>query len=385
MNSENDINMGKERNFFDIPLNLDMKQTDLDVNFKTRSSKFKWRGQFSPQFAELLIKTYSNEGDIVFDPFSGSGTIIGEAIAQKRSAIGIELNPAAFYMSDFYRILTLELPNRERLITIVEIIFSESPHDAIQKMFNDNNENVQSIAGLLVILADIEGKEIDPDMFLNVWQEIKFDLLTANYKNSVITYLGDARNRFLKSGSADITITSPPYINVLNYHQQYRKSMEYLSWNILGIAKNEVGSNRKNRGNRFYSVEDYIKDMTDIIRNTIHATKQGGRIIYVVGRESTVLGEKFYNGEIIYKIFMLLNQKMLARQERTFKNRFGVLITEDILHFESSNMMVDSQDIREGLSKIIVETLSAHLETVSIDRKILLEKAINRARELKNI
>jgi len=72
-------------------------------------------------------------------------------------------------------------------------------------------------------------------------------------------------------------------------------------------------------------------------------------------------------------------------QERTFKNRFGVLITEDILHFESSNMMVDSQDIREGLSKIIVETLSAHLETVSIDRKILLEKAINRARELKNI
>lgn len=385
MNSENDINMGKERNFFDIPLNLDMKQTDLDVNFKTRSSKFKWRGQFSPQFAELLIKTYSNEGDIVFDPFSGSGTIIGEAIAQKRSAIGIELNPAAFYMSDFYRILTLELPNRERLITIVEIIFSESPHDAIQKMFNDNNENVQSIAGLLVILADIEGKEIDPDMFLNVWQEIKFDLLTANYENSVITYLGDARNRFLKSGSADITITSPPYINVLNYHQQYRKSMEYLSWNILGIAKNEVGSNRKNRGNRFYSVEDYIKDMTDIIRNTIHATKQGGRIIYVVGRESTVLGEKFYNGEIIYKIFMLLNQKMLARQERTFKNRFGVLITEDILHFESSNMMVDSQDIREGLSKIIVETLSAHLETVSIDRKILLEKAINRARELKNI
>lgn len=385
MNSKNDINMGKERNFFDIPLNLDMKQTDLDVNVKTRSSKFKWRGQFSPQFAELLIKTYSNEGDIVFDPFSGSGTIIGEAIAQKRSAIGIELNPAAFYMTDFYRILTLELPDRERLITIVEIIFSESPHDAIQKMFNDDNENVQSIAGLLVILADIEGKEIDPDMFLNVWQEIKFDLLTANYENSVITYLGDARNEFLKSGAADITITSPPYINVLNYHQQYRKSMEYLSWNILGIAKNEVGSNRKNRGNRFYSVEDYIKDMTDIIRNTIHATKQGGRIIYVVGRESTVLGEKFYNGEIIYKIFMLLNQKMLARQERTFKNRFGVLITEDILHFESSNMMVDSQDIREGLSKIIVETLSAHLETVSIDRKILLEKAINRARELKNI
>lgn len=45
-----------------------------------------------------------------------------------------------------------------------------------------------------------------------------------------------------------------------------------------------------------------------------------------------------------------------------------------------------SQDIvEEGLSKIIVETLSAHLETVSTDRKSLLEKAINRAKELKKI
>ncbi|MEP9412025.1 MAG: hypothetical protein HRF42_11640 [Candidatus Brocadia sp.] len=51
--------------------------------------------------------------------------------------------------------------------------------------------------------------------------------------------------------SADLIITIPPYINVFNYHRNYRSIMDILGFDILKVAASEIGSNRKNRGNRF--------------------------------------------------------------------------------------------------------------------------------------
>lgn len=48
---------------------------------------------FPVKLAERLIKMYSKEGDVVFDPFGGIGTTLIAAQNLKRHAIGIELNP----------------------------------------------------------------------------------------------------------------------------------------------------------------------------------------------------------------------------------------------------------------------------------------------------
>ncbi len=58
----------------------------------------------------------------------------------------------------------------------------------------------------------------------------------------------------MQENQIDFVITSPPYINVFNYHQNYRQSAEILGWDLLKIAKSEIGSNRANRGNRFYTI-----------------------------------------------------------------------------------------------------------------------------------
>lgn len=60
-------------------------------------------------------------------------------------------------------------------------------------------------------------------------------------------YHGDGRfpNPAIPFG---LVLTSPPYINVYNYHQQYRASAEALGWDLLEVAKTEIGSNRKHPG-----------------------------------------------------------------------------------------------------------------------------------------
>jgi site-specific DNA-methyltransferase (adenine-specific) len=49
---------------------------------------------------EYLVSTYSNENDIVFDPFMGSGTTGKMAILNNRNFIGIEKEENYFAISD---------------------------------------------------------------------------------------------------------------------------------------------------------------------------------------------------------------------------------------------------------------------------------------------
>lgn len=48
--------------------------------------------QLPKELVEILIKTYTNEGDFICDPFVGNGTVIDVADKLKRNSIGIDIN-----------------------------------------------------------------------------------------------------------------------------------------------------------------------------------------------------------------------------------------------------------------------------------------------------
>src|SRR5207249_5998698 len=52
-----------------------------------------------PDIARKLISTYSEPGDVVYDPFCGSGTTLVEAGLQDRHGIGVDLNPFAVLLT----------------------------------------------------------------------------------------------------------------------------------------------------------------------------------------------------------------------------------------------------------------------------------------------
>lgn len=59
----------------------------------------RYSSKYIPQIPNRLISALTKEGDIVLDPFVGSGTMLVEANRLKRHAIGVDINPVAFLIS----------------------------------------------------------------------------------------------------------------------------------------------------------------------------------------------------------------------------------------------------------------------------------------------
>ncbi|QAR53237.1 hypothetical protein BAE_10695 [Bacillus aerophilus] len=372
----------------------EISQADLDIDNKERSNLFNWNGQFSPQFIEALLEKYAVEDDIVYDPFVGSGTVLYEAGRKGLEAIGTELNPSAYYMSKFYELISVRPEERKKIIRYIDDIISNVFFDDDYKRLladehiDNENINISNTIKLLIVLLDIENKKSSVDILLKTWNKLKDNLITLPFSDSQIKcYMNDSRKTIIADSSCSLVITSPPYINVFNYHQNYRKSVEKLGYDVLNIARGELGANRKHRGNRFYTVIQYCVDMALSINETVRISKEGAKLIYVVGRESKVLGLDFYNSRLIYNIFTkIFNIDLRIRQSRTFKNRFGKLITEDILHFDIKKeniIKLKEEEIISMAQQIGREELVLNVEkNVEEKNLLLLNAAINNYKEI---
>ena len=73
---------------------------------------FRFPAKFHPPIARALIEAYTQPGDVVLDPFCGSGTLLVEASMLGRHSIGIDVDPVAAYVSSVkvhrYRMAELE-------------------------------------------------------------------------------------------------------------------------------------------------------------------------------------------------------------------------------------------------------------------------------------
>jgi hypothetical protein len=160
-------------------------------------------------------------------------------------------------------------------------------------------------------------------------------------------------------GQVNIIITSPPYINVFNYHQNYRAILEVLGFDLLKVAESEFGSNRKNRVNRFRTVVQYSLDMEQALKSFAFSMKNNALLILVVGRESRVRSIPFSNSGILRDLAIGLRCfRKESENERMFTNRFGQLIKEDILVFRRTKDNPsgrNARDVAEDYLKRAVE------------------------------
>ncbi|MFJ8685792.1 DNA methyltransferase [Micromonospora wenchangensis] len=338
-----------------------LTQSDLDVRVRSRVNALPWRGQFTPDLAKTLLAAYTKAGDRVLDPFAGSGTTLSESIGLGLSCVGTEINPAAIELSRVFETAALPADIRGAKIRnatrVVHRLIAQTEHDAASlfSLLHEASDQDSSLldqvlaarkdasdpwlANILAVslmMAMGDGKVLAPDRLGRAFNQVS-NLLTGLPGEPVPceVYAADARRLPVDSNSIDFVLTSPPYINVFNYHQNYRPVVEALGYHVLSAAQREIGSNRKFRQNRFMTVIQYCQDMMLSLRELARVCKGGSKVVIVVGRESRVRKVPLPNGAIVGSLGELSGSLRLERwQERQFTSRFGEKIFEEILTFD---------------------------------------------------
>ena len=338
---------------------IEISQADLDIVNKSRSNPLRWNGQFSPQLVQVLLRSYADSRSVIFDPFLGSGTVLLEAGLAGFPASGTEINPAAVALAQTYQFINVPL-NQRRLhlqeiscllqsefvqllplfqaseqYQLHEYDFESIKSRLVKLLLGAANRLRSQLLETLIVLLDFHQPDLSIAKVFSTWKKLKKLVSELPFSEQTIEVIqADARQTPLPNASIDLVITSPPYINVFNYHQQYRASMEALRWNLLKVARSEIGSNRKHRGNRFLTVVQFCLDIAQTFNELARICRSEGRLIFVVGRESKVRGTAFFNGEIVAEVAHRASGfQLILKQERVFLNRFGQSIFEDILHF----------------------------------------------------
>lgn len=332
------------------------------MGLKKRANLFNWRGQFTPEFVEYIISSLDlKKNALIADPFAGSGTVLIESAVKGFSSVGYEINPAAYQMACFYKYSNLNLHERNQLPFFIknklssvftnlngQKVYIDKPgYRAAYKGLIDVSRTLYSIFDKrtlpffmnMLFLSEKDRKMTVSESLKNSFHYLEKSFLDLPLCNVEIkVHNSDARNISIHyPGKTDLILTSPPYINVFNYHQNYRAVTESFGYDILGVAHSEFGSNRKNRGNRLLTVVQYCLDMESSINNFWHTLKDKGKLVMIVGRESNVRKTPFYNSEIIEDLITSMGGfGFIGKEERSFSNKYGKMIFEDILFFEKS-------------------------------------------------
>jgi len=345
-------------------------QEYLDLAERHRTSLFPWRGQFSPEFIELILAEYADPESVIADPFVGSGTVLFESARKSLPCFGAEINPAAVIMSDTVRFANVDMLSRRDYIRRAQAIIEQvwpiyydgglfsllntqedarpPMEDLLRSMLHAASSDsyvYNIVANTILHFMGFNGRN-DAGAFFRSFERHRAIVEGLPLSNRpCMVFHCDARALPLDDDSIDLIVTSPPYINVFNYHQNYRPAVELMGWDVLRVARSEFGSNRKHRGNRFLTVVQYAIDMLQALQEMRRLVRLNGRIVIVVGRESRVRGVSFQNGRIVAALASGgAGLRLVMRQERKFKNKFGDIIYEDILHFapaDSSPQMSD--------------------------------------------
>ena len=113
---------------------------------------FRYPAKFHPPAVNAIIDRYTERGDVILDPFCGSGTLLVEAAVAGRPAIGVDVDPIAAFVS---RVKTryFDLPSLSAdaaVVLKVLTLLERSTSDYSRLQFEDLAEGEIEQAGFWV-------------------------------------------------------------------------------------------------------------------------------------------------------------------------------------------------------------------------------------------
>ncbi|MBQ6515972.1 site-specific DNA-methyltransferase [bacterium] len=251
----------------------------------------RYYGKLIPAIPLCFIKEFSKENDLVFDPFSGSGTTAVEAMANGRNFIGFEINPLSQNIAEIKTSKLnpelLEKINTEILNLIKNKDYEVSENDlpflinrdhwfkdfvqrdlirikkAVDEFFDDyKNKDIDknlykkfylmTISAILRNVSNADTRHVFPGVSKRMRKleeegKIHIDVIGSfergvkkratyysdyKYDNSAKIILGDSSQtdmEFLRD-KVDLIVTNPPYISSVRYIETLKLEMYWLEY-----------------------------------------------------------------------------------------------------------------------------------------------------------
>lgn len=307
---------------------------------------YPYKGKFHPQMIRALLNIIGlKEGDIVLDPFSGSGTTALEAQLLGINFIGIDISPLCVIQGrvkteSVYEINEIEKIKNEISASIIQDLFQtdENYYNILDKL--SKSERVKNFYILARLLAVSDNSRRNRDFTNSFFKNV--DLMLASVKDyiqikeklnlklgDVKIKVGDSRNIKLLDNSVDGIITSPPYSIALDYVQNDIHSLKDLGYDVLKIREDFIGV----RGNGKNKVELYNEDMKKSYREMYRVLKPDKYAVIVIGN-ATYQGQEVKTVEFTIEYMESIGFRLIHNINKIIFGLYNVMKKENILIFK---------------------------------------------------
>jgi len=305
----------------------------IDWDFKDFTTQYlthtfhSYPARFIPQIPLTFIKLFTKEKETVLDPMCGCGTALVEAFLNNRNSIGNDFNPLATLITKVkttlideneFRFFEKKLAVMKRYLDLdyrrVDERINNMPNRKVSKIFNrviisklesiretllevrEEGHNDLFDFGRVALSSTIwslveNGNGIDvDDMLLKKVKSMQNDLtrMAKIIKTvpEVKVICGDARKLEVKNDSIDLIVTSPPYVNALDYYRVHMYNMLWLGMDFDLFRKHEIGGHSHFIINRFRLLSEYLGDMLRSMIEMNRVLKKDKLCVIVVGNSS---------------------------------------------------------------------------------------------------
>lgn len=359
--------------------------TTREIRYLTHSFH-EYKGRFYPQLAKSFMNFAAlRPGELVLDPFCGSGTTLVESLLFGANAIGVDINPIAYLLTkakirSFYisidELLKIKfLFNQIQLKTafyykienysdIIDIEYLQKwfPYENLKQILflleqfsNQKNEDIQLLLKITLsnILRDfsfqdpsqlrIRRRKTPPpinliqkfidDLNSNIKTLIKFKKLNLlNLNSEIKNYLGDVRSLLNSTGlnynSIDLAITSPPYATALPYIDTDRLSLYIFGYtqrnNFRNLESSLIGNREITKKKRELLDAELENNFTNsILPNEIIKLLER---IYYLNKNSNVGFRRKNTAALLFKYFIDMDQSMKQMHSVLKTNKYYFMV-----------------------------------------------------------
>ena len=258
----------------------------------------RYPAKFIPQIVSRLAEKYTNEGDLIVDPFGGCGTTLVESKVMGRPSVGVDINPVAVLITKAkitpidprkiekaFAILKAKLdtyskatkvkapeheridywfkPEEKRKLAFIFAEISKLKDQDIRDFFYCGFSNILKNCSIWLQKSnkptrDLSKKSSDP--IPTFYKQIKmmmrgnarfYELLKEKKHLEIPSqvYCTDARTIPAKDNSVSLIVTSPPYVTSYEYadlHQLTALWLEYTK-DLSDFRKRFIGTSYHNK------------------------------------------------------------------------------------------------------------------------------------------